>query len=241
MTTSLAELLAETLGQALTLSTRRLVTRSGFRTRGFHNSRRFGRLPWESTIERQMLERLDHSWLTTRLEVQAITLRIPSVTDARGFFLYTPDAITLDRHGRLYVLEAKSFDDLQSEDIRSKHRDIRMCLRARDVGYVEISEHDMGPTALQANLQQLWRTGRMVPLTRQKDRARALIERHAPANFAALEDLLGNPRALHALAHGLLTFNVHQALDASTALVTQPNEAIDAALFIYSRPAASAV
>ena len=86
MTTSLGQRLAEILGQPANLNTRNLVTRSGHRERGHHTSQRFGRMPWESVIERQILERLDQSWMTTKAEAQAIKLRVPSLSDERGFF-----------------------------------------------------------------------------------------------------------------------------------------------------------
>lgn len=86
MTMSLGQRLAEIMGQTANLNTRNIVTRSGYRVRGYYPSRRFGRMPWESAIERHMLERLDQSWLTVAAEVQAIKLRVPTVADERGFF-----------------------------------------------------------------------------------------------------------------------------------------------------------
>lgn len=241
MAQSLAARLAEMLGQDLRPNPRRLVTRSGFRKRGFHNSWRFGRLPWESAIERQMLARLSQSWLTAELEVQAIALQIPSTTDERGYFNYEPDAIALDRRERMYVLEGKSFDDLQTEDVQRKHRDIRIWLQSCGVTFIEVTERDLGTPALTKNLRQLRRAGRQLPLTRQLDGTRALILRHQPPTFEDLTTVLGSSRAVHALAHGHLTFNIHQVLGPSTALDAQPKEANDAALFIYARPAVPAV
>lgn len=235
MAQSLAARLAEMLGQELRPNPRRLVTRSGYRKRGFRFSSRFGVLPWESPIERRMLAHFDHSWCTARLEVQAIALRIPCVTDERGYFIYEPDAIALDHQQRLFVVEGKCFDDLLTDEIQSKHRDIRLYLEPKGVTFIEVSERDLGSRALACNLSLLSRSGGHRPSSRQADVTRARIRQYRPSTYVDLDDLLGRQRAMHALAHGYLTFNLHQSLGRDTALVSQPQEDHDAALFIYAR------
>ena len=141
----------------------------------------------------------------------------------------------------MHVVEGKSTSDLRCDEVVARHRDIRVYLKGRGICFHEVSEADNGTRALQSNLDRLRRAARIKSHSRTLDAARARIRSQAPATFGALQDLIGEPAAGHALAHGLLFFNVHQALDRSTVLVDQPNEAIDAALFLYPGPPASAL
>ena len=83
--------LIKLIGQPLLPPPRRIVTRSGLRVRGIFPSRRFDRaMHWESSIERDLIYRLEASWLVVDAVTQPLTIQIPSgMLDGQRFRLHT--------------------------------------------------------------------------------------------------------------------------------------------------------
>lgn len=89
MTTSLLEKFARLVNQDPLFRPRRIVTRSGVRVRGIFPSVRFNRtLHWESALERDLIYRLESSWLLSDACTQPTTVSVPSADGAR-FQLHT--------------------------------------------------------------------------------------------------------------------------------------------------------
>lgn len=89
MTTSLLERFTLLVNQDPLFRPRRIVTRSGVRVRGIFPSTRFNRtLHWESTLERDLIYRLESSWLLSDACTQPTTVSVPS-TDGTRFQLHT--------------------------------------------------------------------------------------------------------------------------------------------------------
>lgn len=84
MTASLADRFAILVGQDPHFRPRRLVTRSGLRVRGIFPSHRFSReMPWESSLERELVYRLEASWLVQDACTQPTTMSVPSLDGGR--------------------------------------------------------------------------------------------------------------------------------------------------------------
>lgn len=89
MTTSLLEKFARLVNQDPLFRPRRIVTRSGVRVRGIFPSVRFNRtLHWESALERDLVHRLESSWLLADACTQPTTVSVPSA-DGTRFQLHT--------------------------------------------------------------------------------------------------------------------------------------------------------
>lgn len=90
MTSPLVKKLAYILDLNPNQQSRRIVTRSGVRVRGIFPSRRFAcEMHWESSIERELINRMEASWRIADAATQPITMPIPSLTaDGHHFRLH---------------------------------------------------------------------------------------------------------------------------------------------------------
>lgn len=102
MTTSLAQRLAAQLEQTIQYQPRRIVTRSGARVRGTFPSHHFARpMHWESPLERQLIYRLEASWIAVDAATQPVTLKIPELFGEDGeCFRLHPGCCRPDPQGR---------------------------------------------------------------------------------------------------------------------------------------------
>lgn len=161
---------------------RNLVTRSGARVRGIHQSRRFSTpLPWETPEERTLIEVLDASAATEALLSQPVQLEIPTEI---GPFLYTPDVAVQRADTSIWVIECKPREVLRETEIRRRHCAISMHLLSFDIRFIELPNEAQPTAAVKANLRDLSVTGSPVQYPRQKreeDRRQIVI--HRPDTF----------------------------------------------------------
>lgn len=161
---------------------RNLVTRSGARVRGLHQSRRFPTpLTWETPEERTLIQVLDASPATAELLSQPAQLEIPTET---GSFLYTPDVVVQRTNASIWVIECKPLEVLRQVEIRLKHCAISMLLLSCDIRFLELPNEAQPATAVMNNLRDLSVMGSSVQYPRDKrEEDRRQIATHRPATF----------------------------------------------------------
>lgn len=161
---------------------RNLVTRSGARVRGIHQSRRFSTpLPWETPEERTLIQILDASAATVELLSQPAQLEIPTET---GFFLYTPDVAVQRTDASIWVIECKPLEVLRQAEIRVKHCAISMLLLSYDIRFLELPNEAQPAAAVMTNLRDLSVMGSPVQYPRHKrEEDRRQIAIHRPRTF----------------------------------------------------------
>ena len=147
---------------------RRLVTRSGARVRGFHQSLRHGdSMPWETAEERALIQALDTSPATQALVSQAVTIEIEADD---GLFEYTPDVAAI-RFDQITVFECKPLDVIKGHEWTKRLSTIASFFRCYDVNFVALPNCVKASTQAQANINFLLAGGRPVqyPTSRRKE------------------------------------------------------------------------
>lgn len=233
MTTSLLERFALLVNQDPLFRPRRIVTRSGVRVRGIFPSVRFNRtLHWESALERDLIYRLESSWLVSDACTQPTTVRVPS---ADGDFNYTPDALILTTQGRLCCIECKPSSKLSDLPLFLKLKAIRTHLRSLGIGFLVVTEDALDQETTRANAKRLVRALRDSETPAAILKLSNELSLRPATTYGQLVSYLGSRAANSVLAHGVLYFDVHRPICDSTQLFSSLKEECDAASFIYAK------
>ena len=147
---------------------RRLITRSGARVRGFHQSLRHGySMPWETPEERALIQALDTSPATQALVSQSVTIEIES---DEGVFEYTPDVAAI-RFEQITVFECKPLNVIESREWSERLSAIAAFFRSYDVNFIALPNNIKASRQAQANIDFVLAGGRPVqyPTSRRKE------------------------------------------------------------------------
>lgn len=230
MTTSLMAELRLRTSALKTFKARNAVTRSGNRRRGFYPSR-FGSLPWESPLERDLIGRLDGSWSCKDLVTQPMQIEIPCRHG--GSFGYTPDAVARLHCGSLTAIECKPEHLLLDKEVR-RHKAVLACLGSLDIRFRVLTERELHAGARQANAILLSRHFNAALKPTQVQRLQAQTQSSRYETFGQLVEAIGLQNARSALARGFSYFDTSAALVNDTPLFDIFLEAHDAADFLFA-------
>ncbi len=233
MKTPLAAQLALLAGQDPAFRPRRLVTRGGRRVRGIFPSKKFNRrMHWESSLERDLIHRLEASWLVIDACTQPTTINIRHLNGTN--FDYTPDVLVSRQNGQLTCVECKPAHRLQDDELDARLRSISLNLEMLGVRFVIATEQHVANQIVAKNSRAL-SVGRLMRMNASQH---ALISQkisgNFPETFSALCELTSPNDGLVALARGLAYFDVNLPLTGATRLFPTLQETCDAAHFLFA-------
>ncbi|MGJ7614130.1 MULTISPECIES: hypothetical protein [unclassified Variovorax] len=233
MTTSLRLRFARLTGQQSSYRAPRGITRNGHRVRGIFASTRFNcSMQWESSLQWDLMYRLEASWLVADACSRPAMMSI--ILGDGTSFRYTPHAVAMRRDELMVCLECVPDTQKADRTLAARHTAIRTHLAGLDVLFQAVSEAQLHHPVARTNartLAQALRSGQ--PSDYDVEDCRRLAK-NGPTTFYHLEKLLGRAASLRMLASGHAYFDVHQHLGATTPLTFDLQEHFDAADFIYA-------
>ena len=199
---------------------RKVVTRSGRRIRGFFPSVKMNRMvEWESLLERDAILLMEFSPGVKSYREQPALIQYQDGDRLRRYF---PDFEVVGSGGLLIHLEVKPEKQLERPEVAAKLRAVAAHYASRQLNYRILTDVRIRAEPLHSNLRLLRRYLRGEPPVLPHLVAARL--RHSPMALRELTSLIGRDGLLHCLAFGLLFADLQKTLDGD-ALISHPTEA----------------
>lgn len=184
---------------------RSLVTRSGARVRGIHNSLyQTGPLEWETPEERTAIQVFDVSPATKLLASQPAILNVDLRNEK---FQYTPD-IVVERLGQMTIIECKPHAIIETNEWQEKLHAIGQLLHSHMVNFIVLPNEVQPNPIVKKNVDFLLMGGKAIHYALKKRKEdRKVIGAERPSTFCRTSSI---SRASSCSWRSVLALGVHQ-------------------------------
>ncbi|ESU34065.1 hypothetical protein G3A_03040 [Bacillus sp. 17376] len=132
---------------------RKIKASSKLSIRGKHNSTKMHRMiPWESTLERDFIKRLDFDPTVTSFKFQPLKINYVYQGKKRRYY---PDFLVVKNDMKEYIYEVKALEKTEDEVNKVKFQVGMKFCSGRNMKYVVVSEADIREGFLIENLDEL--------------------------------------------------------------------------------------